>query len=362
MPLHSLTSLRFIAAIAVVLSHLKYLLQSESPALRDISSRIFGEGYIGVTFFFILSGFILSHSYSKKMNEDRLSTLEFMWARVARIYPLHFCALILSVPLIFMSTEPIWPSFLVANFTANATLLQAFIPDLRWYFGFNAPSWSLSVEMFLYAAFPLLILLRARHLSVILFLLLALKLIFLLQQKGDMHFLQYIFPPLRLSDFVVGILAHRIWRHFKEIPNNTATLIQIASVVILGAFIVGSPMVSQAARFDLYYVLPMVTLIFAFSFQQGYLARAISGKTWMLLGEASFSLYMVHNLIIQYGEAARQALFKSSTAAFDITISVFYVSISIILSILVFRYFEMPVKSFVLNFIRFKPRVTRGPT
>lgn len=58
-----LTSLRFIFAFMVFASHLGFLNKSESNVLHWVYDSVFHEGYIGVSFFFILSGFILAYNY-----------------------------------------------------------------------------------------------------------------------------------------------------------------------------------------------------------------------------------------------------------------------------------------------------------
>ncbi|ERT14322.1 acyltransferase family protein [Photorhabdus temperata] len=90
----SLTSLRFFAAFFVLLSHLGYLKDS------DYFSWLFVyNGYIGVTFFFILSGFVLAYSYEEKMNRKEISKRNFFVARIARIYPLHILTFIIFLPI-----------------------------------------------------------------------------------------------------------------------------------------------------------------------------------------------------------------------------------------------------------------------
>ena len=74
-----LTSMRFIFCLMVFLSHITDLLNnSDKPQVRMISSNIFSEGYIGVSFFFILSGFILSYAYQERVLTNKISDYEFI--------------------------------------------------------------------------------------------------------------------------------------------------------------------------------------------------------------------------------------------------------------------------------------------
>ena len=85
--LRQITSLRFFAAMWVVAYH---FWPSLSPALPILVTR----GYLGVELFFVLSGFILSHVYLASFGEKRFRYPDFLWARLARIYPVHLVTLV----------------------------------------------------------------------------------------------------------------------------------------------------------------------------------------------------------------------------------------------------------------------------
>jgi peptidoglycan/LPS O-acetylase OafA/YrhL len=352
MQLKSLTSLRFFAALFVVLSHLSFLSKSELPATRWIYEAAFYEGYIGVTFFFMLSGFILAHSYGRKITSGHLSYYEFMASRIARIAPLHLLTLLLALPLILLIPGSIWLSRFIGTTTLNAVLLHAFVPSSDVYFSLNAPSWSISAEMFFYALFPFLLCMRTRTL-----LPLAVTILFIQQiaahylPKEMVHFFIYIFPPIRIADFIIGILLYRAYQANRHVTDSMATGLQTVAMVLLVAFIAGKSYISQAARFDAYYVVPMAFVILSFAWQNGKLARAISHRALVFLGEASFALYLVHNLVIQYGEKYLRtangvlALLNVEQAA------LLYVSLSITVGIMLFRWFETRSKLFTLRLL-----------
>ena len=146
-----LTSLRFFAAAWVVLFHYWPKLHTDIalPALLD-------KGYLGVELFFILSGFILCHVYRTALEEGRFRYGHFLWARLARVYPLHLATLagmiILGVGagLLGLSIDRNILSW--ESLPANIFLVQAwgFAPAAA----FNHPSWSISAEWFAYLSFP----------------------------------------------------------------------------------------------------------------------------------------------------------------------------------------------------------------
>ncbi len=185
---------------------------STSEIVRQLATNIFAEGYIGVTFFFILSGFILSQAYSCRLPTSGGEIHDFCVARLARVVPLHLLTVAASIPLFVLEIKHSYGLEAVVQLSVNAALLQSFVPCPSWYFSFNAPSWSLSVELMFYALFPLLALVSNRNLIFLPGITLLAKIcLFGFAPQFYDHFLQYIFPPLRLPDFVVGILASRLF-------------------------------------------------------------------------------------------------------------------------------------------------------
>lgn len=342
-PLHALTSLRFFAAILVVLSHLGFLATNAYTPVSWVAKNVFYEGYMGVTFFFILSGFILSHSYGPRFRESQVTYRAFMVARIARIFPLHLLMLIVALPFAVFGAEKL-SGMAALRLPFNVALLQAFVPSEAWYFSFNAPSWSLSVEMFFYALFPLFVLLGSRWLCLLIVVTFAAKL-----ALPSTHFLQYIFPPLRIADFTLGILLHRWVVARGPVPDRLATGSQIASVCLLAVFTALSAGVAPWIRYDIFYMLPMACLVLTFAWQNGALAKAISRPGWLLLGEASFALYLVHWLVIRYGERFRSAAFPGEHPVADLIVAAAYVGGSVAISIALFKLYEIPAKRFVIG-------------
>jgi len=153
----SLTSLRFFAAAWVVLYHYwPSLAVSGTPP-------IVAAGHLGVELFFILSGFILSHVYLPSFEAGQFRYGDFLWARLARIYPMHLATLIavgLMGGLALAAGVRIDSNVVsLAALPANLLLLQAwgFAPVAGW----NHPSWSISAEWFAYICFPAIALLAA---------------------------------------------------------------------------------------------------------------------------------------------------------------------------------------------------------
>ena len=149
--LRPLTALRFMAALWVVL-------YTFWPNL-DVSflPNLAAKGYLGVELFFVLSGFILSHVYLHAFAEKRFSYRGFLWARIARVYPLHVFTL-LGVMALGLAAVAVGLS-IDASVLSWKSLPAHLLMVHAWGFaneaGWNHPSWSISAEWFAYLAVPL---------------------------------------------------------------------------------------------------------------------------------------------------------------------------------------------------------------
>jgi peptidoglycan/LPS O-acetylase OafA/YrhL len=330
--LTSLTALRFFAALSVFFSHVHFVKGTE------YSIFFMEKGYVGVTFFFILSGFILSYSYGQRKDMNKK---KFYFTRFARIYPLHFLTLIISLPFVFYNDF----KHLLATFP-NIFLLQSFIPIKGVYFSANSPSWSISTEMFFYLLFPFLINFNKNKLILISILLISYQITFKLSGGAENyeHALIYISPFSRVLDFILGILLYKL-TYGKKMYNKN--IMQILALVILFLFVYLSGIYSipQMLLFDLYFVLPFLLLIYSFSENGGYLGRLLSIKPLVILGESSFAFYLIHHLIIRYINAIDSKI-TPINVEYRILIAI---SLSIIGSIILFYKFEVPMKNYVLS-------------
>lgn len=330
-----LTSIRFFAAFFVMSSHLGYFKNT------DLSFIFIGEGYIGVTLFFILSGFILAFSYQDRLNENKTSIHKFYFARIARIYPIHIITFITAVYLFSLT------NFDLGFYFYNISLLHAYIPDKNSYFSFNMPSWSLSVEMFFYLLFPLLIKINNKKLALLLFISILVKVLFPITSGPLVHALMYISPFFRLHDFIIGILLYR-YRNAFSINLNvfTATALQVLSISSIFLFVHFSYLIPQSYRYDIYYIIPMSITIFCLSIKGGIIGNVMSNKVLVLLGEASFSLYMIHQLVIRYLIDSKS---KYNLDNNELLFLMIFLSIS--LSIVAYKFIEIPLKNLTLKLL-----------
>ena len=140
--LDALTGIRFFAAFHVLAFHCW-----PWRDYRGIGAQAAGSGFIGVSLFFVLSGFIFGYNYFGR----EVVPKRFFRDRFARVYPVYALALLVALPAFLRS-------FGTANLPVyvltRATLTQAWFPTivLEW----DTPAWSLAVEAFFYLLFPLI--------------------------------------------------------------------------------------------------------------------------------------------------------------------------------------------------------------
>lgn len=324
--LPALTSLRFPAAAAVVLFHVPYVLPA-SVGLVPLP-----HGALGVSFFFLLSGFILRHAHAP----EGFRLLPFYRRRAARVLPLHYATLILWTWLFFAS----WGNSLgekVNSGVANLLAIHALFSGHLYTLGYNAVSWSISVELVFYALFPLL-LVGGRAIRVFA----ACALAVLLLPEAAAAGLERAFPgffhfhPLgRLLEFSAGMALHAVWRHWRP-GERLATIMQIGAILLLLALVPASAAMPPHLR-NLLLLAPFGVLILGFAWD-GPLTRLLSRPLPVLLGEASFALYMTHHMLFRLIDP----LLAGLGAGIALPLAVLT---AVLVSVAVFLLFERPVRA-----------------
>lgn len=291
----TLTSLRLIFALMVFGAH-AYVIDD------SFDSHLFKEGFVGVSFFFVLSGFIIAYNYQKKFTQSKVSKRSFFIARFARIYPLHWLTLFIAIVLGSLSLTNGFVDWLT-HFLASFTLTQAFIPKIDYFFSFNSPSWSLCCEQFFYLSFPFLIT-RIKSPKRLLFYLSLCAILMLIGMSLTPDELirgyWYVNPITRFPDFMVGILLFFLYDRLKytKLSSNLGTVLEVCSVVLFLVFYIYAADIPKVYRYSIYYWLPVSGLLLVFAFQKGLLSKLLSARFLIVGGEISYSFYLIHLFII----------------------------------------------------------------
>nr|WP_082081531.1 acyltransferase [Methylocucumis oryzae] len=308
---------------------------------------------MGVGFFFILSGFILSYTYKDQLLNNQISRTYYFVKRFARIYPLHLVTLYLAVPILLIENGTKTQIF-TQPFFANLFLLQSFGPDRSYFFSGNALSWSISDELFFYLCFPVLILAFCRYRWLVSLVLLGacvciIGLMPFFPGRVTEHTIFYINPFVRLVDFTIGMALFEVFARLKKIsfPGlGFATLLECLAILLFIVFFYFHDDIPQVFRYSCYYWAPISIGILVFAFQAGKLSAFLSYPIFIFLGEISFGFYMFHQLVIRY--------YQQLDADFHITDNVYLAAAivffaSVILSSVSYFVIEKPANHAILK-------------
>jgi len=341
--LRSLTGLRFIAAFMVFAFHSTYL-GMYPPGLQHVMETIVWQGgWSGVSFFFVLSGFVLTWS-ARSTDTPRA----FWRRRFFKLYPNHVTTFIAAAILLVTVTGVALNG---RDALLNLFLIQSWFPQLSVRGSFNSVSWSLSCEALFYLSFPLLQRwinrIRPERLwawvggmvaaiVAVPFLCMAMpeSPLFPFARVTELNFwIIYQFPATRLLDFVVGILLARVVLTGRKLPLGRGA----AAILAIVAYAV-SPLLPPNFSLVSVMVLPLGLLIAAAA-KADEEARPIwlSGRIMVWLGDISFAFYMWHALILfnvhpwLFGPASNAAVAIAEIALlFEIILVVSWLQFSLI--------------------------------
>jgi peptidoglycan/LPS O-acetylase OafA/YrhL len=312
-PILPLTSVRFFAAISVVIFHSYFWLNDLN--VSTWSGRALRNAFTAVGFFFVLSGYILTHVY---LNTNKpLDRRAFWTSRFARAYPLLFASLLLDVPNNLINRFAVHQSIkhvVVYTFSllfAEAALMQSWFSALR---GHNGPSWSLSTEAFFYFVFPftaLWICRRKRALSLALlaffwccamfapFVATALRPEIFVEVNSTLQQTIELAPVFRIFEFFAGIslcaFQQSVIANRPSAQRQQLAWIALAIAGVLFFFAIEFanhvPLLVMSNGF----LLPVYALaILALVNMRGWLQRLLSNKILVILGESSYAVYLLH--------------------------------------------------------------------
>jgi peptidoglycan/LPS O-acetylase OafA/YrhL len=325
----ALTSLRFVAAAVVVLWH--------SDGYFGIPSGCWAPLQLkqAVSLFFVLSGFILTYSYPRL--ESGRACARFLLARFARLWPAHVFCLGLGFLLLREPAQLIPLGNVVRGWSSlalNLTMLQSWVPTPSAYFSWNAVSWSISTEFAFYLLFPLLIARLGRTWEVKLTLALALvpgllwlgwalRLPRFSYTGADMLGLLYFSPLARLFEFVLGMVTALAWQRLQPQLRHgrvRGTAYELAAVALAAFAVFRTPQLVECARAcfclgdmaDIWLpnglvAVPFALLIGVLACDRGGVSRLLTARPLVLLGEISYGLYLIHQLLIRYYAEHREA-------------------------------------------------------
>jgi peptidoglycan/LPS O-acetylase OafA/YrhL len=314
MRIESLTFLRFAAAVVVLFFH-----YGQQTWLVSVASPFIISGPPMVTFFFTLSGFVMLVSHIHKPHDLR----RFYVSRAARIFPIYYVALFLTASLVLGYGLNDKYSYLLSLF-----FLQSWIPPYPT--AMNTPAWSLSVEVFFYLSFPLMLHLirkyqpRTSHLIVLSLVVYLVSQVLLSQlllppisqdNPALAHDLLNYFPLSHLCSFLMGMTGGVIYVRNQQRfgQRGTRSYIVLLAASALVYFLLQHPAFLQnllgvpLAYASSFYTWLALLLILSVAYADNAITRFLASKPMVFCGDISLSVYIlqkpIHILYRDYLEA-----------------------------------------------------------
>lgn len=347
-----ITSVRFFAALYVVLFHLRDACNS-IVGWRSFAGRVIALGFVSVGFFFFLSGFVLAITYLNG-RPGPIPLRRFFISRFARLYPALAACLLLDLPRFYSVERHVlqlgswhFAGAILISFTA----LEAWFPSFA---GMDLATWSLSAEVFFYLLFPWVGPWLWRQtprmlwsLATTLFIVSNVISRVLSHQTWISGFTQDYHPLTHIATFLLGICLAKVHLFVASSPRwqpvvkRTAPLVLLLSALLflaIPAFQLRVPWQLMQHSF----LVPLYAMaLLALASGNRFLDNVFSMKWLVILGEASFALYLVHLPLI---EILRPI--TSSDPRIQIPL---WIAAAIGVSVLSFFLLETPARRFILR-------------
>ena len=350
--LPALSGLRFFAALNIVFFHFS------NPAWFGPFAPMVNNGYTSVSFFLLMSGFILAYNYEERARAGRLKTKNFWIARFSRLYPVYALSLVVSLGMLMAEWHARSHGQFALGMILTPLMLQGWSPSLSTFW--NTPAWTMSTEAFFYLIFPVVILLRRpKKLSRLLLWMGGLwaaamvlpSLYLYFHPDGAMHINRYTYglwiralkytPPPHVPSFMFGIALADLDGRIRRDSKLRLWLGLAGMAAICGILLVGNHLPFPMMHDGL--MMPAFGLAILGLAGRNFLARIFGFVPLAIAGEASYCLYLLHfNLwILIHNWHVWQYL---GLEQFDPWIS--YVTL-VLVAIVAMKVVEMPMQKYI---------------
>jgi len=301
-----LTGIRFYAAMVVFWTHAVEKIPGGD--MLGYSDVFLNAGAIAVSFFFVLSGFVLTYKYEVTFRDGVTlsSYMQFVWHRLTRIYPVHLLMLLLVLPIAMLSpNNPIdWRAL-----PFHLTLWQCWWPlaSPRFMSYFNTPSWSISCEWLFYVVAPVVmfsVLRQGRQgvqWVVIVAYICGLGWFLIASESDDVRsYYMNWFAPSRLPEFVAGVYLAKVFlssRNMNRFPYSVG--MQVLGICLIVAGAIGKQYGPWLFKGGLLIIPGAALLIVGLASGHGHFVAHLSHAWINRLGVASFSFYLIHDPILR---------------------------------------------------------------
>jgi len=328
--LTALTGIRFFAIFHIFLFHLWSIYDEDKPErlenvmsdfgrLPDVAVNFLSQGWLSTSFFFLLSGFILSYLYWGPDGHLSIPKKRFWLMRFSRLYPIHAILLLLTIPMMTLMhlSQETGVGQIVLSALATLTLTQAWYPP--WVPMWSWPTWALSALVFLYLVMPWLMRVMRRLGRRQMILLLALMPVVSLVPtivyafffpsgtEGPLEWQIFIgsTPLFWVPHFAAGMLLSRIFavsRINPEFKQENASWLSWGDLAFVAVIVIAClPNIGEPLKFFLRHglVMPLyMLLVLDLAQGKGLMARLFALPGMAFLGETGFSIFIWQNMVI----------------------------------------------------------------
>ena len=339
--------LRFISAFAILVWHYQHFnYPLVSPEIKstqpyyDYLKFFYNYGYMGVNFFWCISGFIFFWKYGDTIKNIKFS--KFFLSRFSRLYPLHFLTLFLVLFLqnIYLFLNGIY--FINQNNDFYHFFLQLFMAS-NWGFekgmSFNFVIWSISIEILVYGIFFIMLSLFNKN-----FLINMIIILICLLFKLNYEHLAHGIVDCALFFFLGGSLC--FFLNYKKIYKN---LVKLFLLMFITSFIIFDYFTLYKINNYAYIIQIILYPILIFLFCEIYFSNKFISNFFRVIGNLTYSSYLLH-IPVQILISIYFLKLNIEIPFFNEYFFLFYITFVLVLSSLVYKYFENPCKKIIRNY------------
>ncbi|MCD6010984.1 MAG: acyltransferase [Flavipsychrobacter sp.] len=333
--INSLTATRAFAAIMILIYHFGRM---EEPFTRV--RGIFMNGNLAVSYFYVLSGFVLYISYSPGYGSYR----SYFKKRLARIAPAYYLALGWFILVFFCIYKNIYTHGVMVQIIYCALFIQTYIPEYA--IVLNTAAWSISVEMFFYIVFPLLLFFQKKKeqlfivFTIVIFLLT--QILFHIFFKNDFtqtnNFSFFMYNPLmHINQFLVGMVGGYWFMHRRPFKKRIPFMpLALFCVILLGLTLKPIHLFFDVGLFAPLFLLFIISVAV-------YDPVFLNSRPLVFLGEISYGIY-----ILQFPVYATLAEFNNTHLKLSPSYFFFFAfAILCVTAIISYYFIEKPIRNIV---------------
>jgi peptidoglycan/LPS O-acetylase OafA/YrhL len=302
-PLKALTGLRCFAALNIVFFHFS------NPEWFGFLAPVVNAGFISVSYFILLSGFVLGYNYNERARLGQLDRVRFWKARFARIYPIYFLSLLLSVGQLATEYHTHTRAMFWTGLVLTPLLLQGFVPAVATFM--NTPAWTMSAEAAYYVIFPWIAKWKkperiAPHIAKMAGIwalgLVPGTLYIIFNPDGIPHPDRWSYGPwlwalkytpyTHMFSFIFGVMLSSL-DHMIERASRLRLLLGIVGFGGIYGLLCMGPLVPYAIIHD-GLLMPLFGCVILGLAGENLLSAVLGGRPLVFVGEASYCLYLLH--------------------------------------------------------------------